>query len=375
MQKAQELSCESKIEEISNIIDVFKVHCESKNYQFNAEPGPHNIRLEVSNGFSPLTIINIYYKSNSIVIQGKPSQLKDEMEQIKTDLDCWTPPVETKNPKIIPGNIVYTIISSDLRKIIKTQINELGGDVAIQDTPDSLIEYRAKISRNGSSITITQYASGKLSIQGTADHLFHDICDQIETIINSPQKEVTVRVLKGIDVHKEIIDAQNSLELDSIEKAEVDISEKLDQAIGFLDMHDKKLIIASWCLCLSGIKLPDYTPFVMPASKAFEGYTKKLILSLGLISSDELERKKGINFKVLIDASERKEDICRKDKYANDILQRLSVCIKANRHYMMHSNDSAICNMDNPIHAMDKVNSICTDIRETFIYFNSLNLI
>ena len=113
----------------------------------------------------------------------------------------------------------------------------------------------------------------------------------------------------------------------------------------------------------------------MPASKAFEGYTKKIITRLGLISNDELKRKKGINFKVLVDNSEKRTEICEKDKYVNDTLRRLSDCITANRHYMMHSGDSTLCSIDNPIHANDKVDSICTDIREIFNYLDSLGLI
>jgi hypothetical protein len=252
-------------------------------------------------------------------------------------------------------------------------LKQIGGEIKIQDNPDSLIEYRAKVAKDGSSITITQHDSGKLSIQGKADFLFHELCDQIEKIINSPQKEVTTRFFKGIEKHKEIIDVQTLPDL--ITKAESDIGEKLDGAFDFLDIHDRKLIVASRCLCLSGIKLPEYTPFVMPASKAFEGYTKKIIIKLGLISEEELKRKKGINFNVLVDNSEKKAEICRKDKNVNDILQRLSDCIKANRHYMMHSSDSTLCSIENPNHAKDKVTSICMDMREVYNYLNSLNLI
>lgn len=373
MQEAEVLSDSPKLEEISKIVDLFRVYCESNDYQFKAKAEPNFIRLEASNGISSPIIVNIYYKSKAIVIQGKSSPLKKEMEKVKQEIESNGSSKDDAIKRIYSGNMSYTIIQPDLKNRVKLSLEELGSEIKIEDNPDSSIEYRAKVTKNGSSLTITQYNSGKLSIQGKSDFLFHELCDQIETIINSPQKEVTTRFFKGIDEHKEIIDIQKSL--DYINKAENDIGEKLEGAFDFLDMHDRKLIVASRCLCLSGIILPEYTPLVMPASKAFEGYTKRIIIKLGLISEDDLKRKKGINFKVLVDNSEERTKICEKHKEVNETLRRLSECITVNRHYMMHSGDSTLHNIQNSTHAEDKVNSICTDIRETFKYLNSLGFI
>lgn len=363
----------SKIDNISKIADIFTSYCANKNYHVNPIVGPNNLRLEISNGLTRPTIVNIYYKKRTIVVQGEQSSIKAEMEGLKQQIE--DKPGKYDSNSIEDNQPGYTsyIILPQLRDKLKGSLNEIGDQITVTDKPDSAIEYRARVNKDKSTITITQYISGKLLLQGKAGTFFHNSCDYIERLINAPQKEVTARFIPCGGYNTEIINSHLSPGL--IETSKNEMENKLGDAYNYLDIHDRKLIIASRCLCLSKIPLPEYSPLVMPASKAFEGYVKKLVIDLNIIPQSQSQKDKQIRFNVLIDNSVERSKICERGKYVDGQLRRLKESINANRHYMMHSEDSTLHTIDNPIHAEDKVNSICVDIKETYDYFKSIGLI
>jgi hypothetical protein len=54
------------------------------------------------------------------------------------------------------------------------------------------------------------------------------------------------------------------------------------------------------------------------------------------------------------------------------MLEKIDVCVKTNRHFMMHSDESKITKVDSQEEAEEKVNTIFKDTKEIFDYFNDL---
>ena len=273
-------------------------------------------------------------------------------------------------PEIKACVATYDIMLSGFRTKIKESLNTLEANLAIDESPSSAIEYRARITRNDSSLTLTQFNKGTLLLQGKTDNLFNDCCDLIERIANPSDKEVIARFISSDEENLKIFAARYTPEL--IDMAEDNIKEKIGVVYDYLEPYDKKWFVASECLCLTKIPLPEFSPLVMPASKAFEGFAKKLLVDIGLFETDHFKTK-NVNFSALNDRThpERKA-ICDKERHADTMLEKIDICIKTNRHFMMHSDESKITKVDSQEEAEEKVNSIFIDTKEIFNYFNGL---
>jgi hypothetical protein len=242
--------------------------------------------------------------------------------------------------------------------------------VEIIESSRSDIEYRAKISRNRYSLTLTQFNNGTLLLQGKTDKLFNDSCDLVERIARPSEKDVIARFISCDKKNLETLAAKYTPEL--IVLSEGNVKKKIGDVYDYLEPYDQKWFVASECLCLTKIPLPEFSPLVMPASKAFEGFVKKLLVGIGLFEINYFKTKNA-NFSALCDNNNSKrKSICNKDKHADIMLRNIDRCVKMYRHFMMHSDESKITKVDSQKEAEEKVNRIFADTEEIFNYFNDL---
>ena len=348
---------------------VFIDYCKNKNYQINQSEESSSLRLDISN-LSERTIVKIY-NTGTVQIQGKQNSLKTEIETLKVQIETNPQSLlgyETREIKACTQR--YDIMLPELRTNIKESLNMLEAIEEITENPSSTIEYRAKITRNNFSINLTQYNNGTLLLQGKTDKLFEDSCDRIERIANPSDKEIISRFISSDERNLEIFAAKYTPAL--IILAEGNVKKKIGVVYGYLKSYDQKWFVASECLCLTKIPLPEFSPLVMPASKAFEGFAKKLLVGIGLFETDHFKRKNA-NFSALNDEkNQRRKTICDKEKYAGTMLKKISLCLDTNRNFMMHSDESKVTKVDNQEDAEKKVNKIYEDAKEIFEYFNDI---
>lgn len=355
---------------VTKISQVFIEHCRKKNYQVKpSEKDNNDWRLEISD-VREKTIVTIYH-TGSIVMGGRDNDLKKEFEELKQKFESSPQDFlghETR--KIRACATTYAIILPEIRERIKGNLKRCEASLEITDNPTSAIEYTAKITATGKALTVTQYNNGTLLLQGKEDTLFGNICDRIEEIANPAEEEVIARFISCDERHLEYFSAKYTPKL--LELAEKIVKEELGDTYGYLETHDQKWFIASECLCLVKIPLPEFSPLVMPASKAFEGFAKKLLVGIGLFEVDYFKRKNA-NFSTLSDPKNpKRKSICGKEKYADTMLKRVSLCLDTNRNFMMHSDESKITKVDSQKEAEEKVDSIFKDTKEIFDYFTDL---
>jgi len=354
----------------AKIAKVFTDYCEGKNYQVKISEETNNVRIDVSN-LSERTIVKIYYNTDTIQLQGKQNLLKAEMQTLKEKFETYPQGfLREEMVEIKPCVTCYDIMLPELRGKIKESVTILEGKIEIFENPSPAIEYRAKITGDRSSLTLTQFKNGTLMVQGRTDKLFNDSCDLFEKIANPSNKEVIARFISCDEKNLETFAAKYTPEL--ITLAEANVLDKVGKAYTYLDPHDQKWFTASECLCLTKIPLPEFSPLVMPASKAFEGFAKKLLVGIGLFEADHFKTKTA-NFSTLNDEKDPKRiRICKKEKYAGTMLKRISLCLETNRNFMMHSDESKITKVDSQQAAEEKVDNIFRDTKELFDYFNDL---
>jgi len=345
-------------------------YCKEKNYHVKpSEDDNNDWRLEISN-IRERTIVTIYH-TGSIVVGGPHSSLKEEFKNLKQEIE--TNPqsfLEHTISEIKACATRYDIMLPELRTKIKESLNTLEATVEITESPSSAIEYRAKISRNRYSLTLTQFNNGTLLLQGKTDKLFNDSCDLLERVADPSDKEVIARFISSDEKNLEIFAAKYTPAL--IGLAEGNVKGRIGDVYDYLEPYDKKWFVASECLCLTKIPLPEFSPLVMPASKAFEGFTRKLLVGIGLFEADHFKTKNA-NFSPLYDSNNpKRKTICDKEKHLDTMLKKIGVCLDMNRNFMMHSDESRVTKVDLQEEAEEKVNTIFKDTKETFDYFNDL---
>ncbi len=357
------------ISDVHKIAKIFTDYCNSKGYQVKPSKESNNLRIDMSN-LSERTIVMIY-NTGTVVVQGKQNLLREEMENLKKEFET--------NPKSFFGAEAreikscatrYDIMLTDLRTKIKESLSALEARVEIAKNPKPAIEYSAKIIRNSSSLTLTQFNNGTLLLQGKTDNLFDNSCDLIEKIANPSDMEVITRFISDDEENLKIFTERYTPEL--IITAEDNVKEKIGDVYDYLKPYDQKWFVASECLCLTKIPLPEFSALVMPASKAFEGFVKKLLVGIDLFEINYFKTKNA-NFSALCDINHSKRKlICNKDKHADTMLRNIDRCVKMYRHFMMHSDESKITKVDSQKEAEEKVNRIFADTKEIFNYFNDL---
>ena len=334
------------------IAQVFDDYCKKHNYQMTLTKTPDNdLRLEISNIRD--RVIIIVYHTSSIVVGGSPSTLKAEMQALKKDFEND------------PGSFMSVKSPESKAYAIRHDIK-----LIVSDKPNLNVEYLAKIQRGGYSVTFTQYSNGTLLLQGKTDALFDECCDLIESLCNPTEKEVITRFISGDEESLKVFISKYTPEL--IGLAETKTKEALGEAYEYLEPYDRKWFVASECLSMAEIPLPEYSPFVMPASKALEGFAKKLCVDIELLPKDHWKNKNA-NFAILNDRNNpSRKSICDKEKHVDSFLEKLSLCLDMSRNFMMHSDDARVTKIESPQEARVKLDNISRDTKEIFKYFNDI---
>lgn len=349
-----------------------EVYCQQKGYQLAivSDPkDPNKLRIDISN-LADRTIINIY-STGTISVQGKQNQLREEMEELKSRLE--NRPASSligSTPELKACSATYDIMIIDIRDRIKASWTQIAPHCDTTNSPSQYISYRSKLSKGKSNITITQFTNGRLMLQGKSDYFLDNCCDNIEKIAQPSNKDVAARFVSTDQTALDVFVSRSTPDL--IQFAEDEVIKNLKVSYNFLDLHDKNWFIASKCLCLSEVVLPEYSAFVMPSSKAFEGFCKKLLIAIGLLPPNHFTSK-GANFSML---SNKKDPthvtICAKEKHVETYLEKLRVSLDQYRNFMMHSDSSFVTKVETPDKAISLVNDIYKIEEELFSYFSTV---
>ncbi len=348
----------------NNAVDFFVEHCKAKKYQLKKTIiNSEDIKLEISNN-RERTIV-LVFRTGKILIQGQKNDLKKEFEGMKTKFE-QTPGEPSAEEKSKACVVTYDIMLGELRNNIKTMLQISGATFELIEKPTQAIEWRLKFIRSSKSATLTQFRNGTLSIQGRENDLLDEICDAVEKIVNPSEKEIVARFVSG---NEEIL---KKCTPEIIQVAEKNIRGILGKAYNFLESYDQKWFVAAECLCLAKVPLPEFSPIVMPASKAFEGFVKKLLVSIGLCAPDYFKTASA-NFGVLNDdTNPNRIAVCARDMNIDTLLKKIGVCIKTNRHFLMHSDESVITKIEKQEEAHQKVRNILGDVKDFFDNFNKI---
>jgi len=360
-----------------NILELIKKifidYCNKKGYQCEPEDKADCVRLNVAN-ITEKSYVNLFH-TGTIQIQGKTNTLRKELENLKEEIN--------NNPEAYLGNLMdqkssvnttYTIISKHFQDSIKNSLDKIGDSLTMESQPNDYIIYRATIKRENSRAMLTQFANGTLLLQGKMESLFDNICENIERIASPSETEVIKKYISNNEVALRKFSEKDTPLMQENAKNEVRLV--LGDVFNYVDDYNKKQYIAAQCLCNYELELPEYSAVVMPASKGFEGFIKSLLVDIHLVALNHFNVI-GANFGPLCDRqNQNRINICRIDKNMDTILKDIDVSIKKYRHFIMHSDPSALTIVTTLQEGKDKVTEIYKKTKYFFDYFNPLfNLI
>lgn len=355
-----------KKEIIKNVF--IKYLLDQKEYHYSQKEESHSLRLDVSD-LKNKAVIQIY-NTGKVVIQGKASSLKDELEKFKAEFEqnpvSFTDKVITEKPIVSR----YSIVNEELQDRIKEEIKSLDEITIEEKIPDRNKHYVFSIKRGTSTTTVTQFKNGTLLIQGKTNELFDKICSLIEELASPSLNEVVLRFIS--ENEEKLLNISSLLTPELLSGAKKTLKSKLGEDLyEFLNEHDKKYALSTFCLeSLSSklrVELPEYTCIVMPFSKAFEGYLKKILVYIGIVKEEDFKKKDWSFGKVWRNQEYKK--FVGSNKYHQSYLEKLENELDFSRHFIMHSDAEKIAHIHSLDKAKEKIERIAKAMKETFDYF------
>lgn len=282
------------VNKLSNNLSAFEKFLEVNHLQiFERKEIEYGAQIVVTDGSTRLPV-NIY-TSGRIIVQGKPSELKTLItEWANLQQAGFVEPVENSAQMKQNRITKYLVIPDNINRIKKDVIENLAGDVAFKETKGAAELYHAEVHLEGKKITITQYKSGTLLIQGLAGDLFDQVCDSLDGFLAQSFSDRATRFIPGDPTWAK---TASYLENPDAENEAIQwLGEHLDlETLEFLSPNDQQILTSAAGVRNAILKtkqaLEDYSVIVMPFAKVYEGFLIKLASHLGIIEPDKISKK------------------------------------------------------------------------------------
>ncbi len=279
-----------------------------------------------------------FYDSGKIVVGGKSSSLKDDLTEWANLQQSGIKDTVRVSPQIRNRIAKFLVIPENIENVRKTILPGLPGEVEEKSPSGSAELYRLEVRRDPHRVTVTQYQSGTLMIQGLSSPLFDDVCDVLDTHLSQSFSARAARYIPGND--EELSKAESYLDSAEAENEAVSwLHEQIGQrAIEFCFQNDQNTLIAAAgvrnAIKSTKLNLPDYSVVVMPFAKAFEGFLIRLAIHLS-VAEEAVVREKASEIVVANWLVEIEKRIPDRRRYGESI-----IALKAAwecRHKAIHS--------------------------------------
>lgn len=253
----------------------------------------HGRQVTVTDGTTRLPVN--FFNTGTISVQGKSCEMKTVLTEWANllraglKLEATSAPVQPRQNRIAK----YLVIPDNTEKIHDVVVN-LPGEVFTKEIGGPAEVYRIEARNEGHRVTITQYKSGTLMVQGLSSPYFDAICETLDEHLAQSFSERATRLIAG--------EVERTAATTYLEKPEAEneathwLLEQIDRdVLNFLYENDQRTLLAA-----AGVRnafqktnqpLPDYSVVVMPFAKPFEGFVMRLAIHLRLTTEDILKQK------------------------------------------------------------------------------------
>lgn len=248
-----------------------------------------------------------------------------------------------KVKKAIPIYVSVDIKSQDTRKQLRAGFDSLGVEVYDDSKKTEHMDYMIKLQDGNNTLTVTQFSTGKLLVQGAYSELVDRVIELIDQ--HKPLTDVERALLYVPEANQSTIKTAIESKQDIFQTVEKINRVEEDDFIDFLFHNDKKTFFTGEGL-IEILKetqktLPEYNFVVAQFAKVFEGFMIKLMIDKGLLTWDQYKRKPE-NTPIGETLWKEKFKIFIKDEKRNGyVIQSLKAVWKGSRCKEMHSDPIA----------------------------------
>lgn len=236
-----------------------------------------------------------FFNTGKIVVQGKPCEMKTALTEWANLIQAGlSPEVINRAPAPQQNRVAkYLVIPDNIEKIHQVVL-KLPGEVIDREVGGPAEVYRVEVRHEGYRVTITQYSSGTLMVQGLSSTHFDAVCEALDEHLSQSFVDRATRFIAG--------ETERSTAAAYLEKPEAEneaarwLLEQINQnVLDFLYDNDRRTLLAA-----AGVRnafqnasqsLPDYSVVVMPFAKSLEGFLMRLAVHLELTTEDALRQK------------------------------------------------------------------------------------
>jgi len=280
------------VEKWKSHLEEFRKFVQEKNWQIIEEKDiEHACQVTVNDGMVRLPVN--FFHTGKIMPQGKPCETRTAITEWANLIQSGIL-VSTDSAPISQNRISkYFVLPENFEKI-REVIHSLPGEIVEKDVSGPADVYRIENRLDGNRVTVSQFNSGTLMVQGLSGVLFDNVCEILDIHLTQSLAERATRYLSG-ESERNTVTAyleQPNAENESTQWLFQNIDKKV---LSFLYENDQRTLLAA-----AGVRnafqksdgtLPDYSVVVMPFAKPFEGFLVKLAIHLELTTEDALAKK------------------------------------------------------------------------------------
>lgn len=275
-------------------LDEFRKFIQQQNWQIVSEKEIEFARQLIVTDGSVRLPVN-FYTSGKILTQGKPCDMRSSITEWANLIQSGLTSSPVPALEVVRQNRIskYLVLSENREKIRQVVLG-LEGEVSERDVTGLAEVYRVENKLGGNRVTITQFDSGTLMVQGLSSVLFDGVCEILDQHLSQSLTERANRYLPRDDERNTVSAYLEQPEAEN-ESAKWLLQQLDKEVLEFLYPNDNLTLLAA-----AGVrnafektteKLPDYFVVVMPFAKPFEGFFMRLAVHLGLTSEDVLAKK------------------------------------------------------------------------------------
>lgn len=261
---------------------------------FDQKEIQHGHTVTVTDGQARVPIN--FYQTGKILIQGKNGPLQARLTEWKEEAERGglVAPIAPQPSERLDRQTKFLVLP-DKTESIRTLVQSFpDGDVRFQEARGAAEIYRATVQQAGQRISVTQYGSGTLLVQGRNSELFDIFCEYLDPHLRQSFSERASRYLPegtrgtAIGAYLEGERAEN----EAVQWLHEQVSR---EALAFLLENDRHTLLSAAGLRnavhKTNLILPDYSVIVMPFGKVFEGFMIRLAMRLELAGTENVQAR------------------------------------------------------------------------------------
>lgn len=249
----------------------------------------HGHQVVVTDGSARLPVN--FYNTGKILVQGKSCEMKIALTEWANLIQAGLSSQVTTGASAPQNRVAKYVVNPDKVEEIRQIVLKFPGEVTVKDVGGPAEVYRVEVRHQSHRVTITQYRSGTLMVQGLSSPQFDTLCELLDKHLSQSFVDRATRFIVG--------EAERTTAAAYLEKPEAEneatcwLLEQINKdVLSFLYDNDRRTLLAA-----AGVRnafqntsqpLPDYYVVVMPFAKSFEGFLMRLATHLGIVSEETL---------------------------------------------------------------------------------------